>query len=466
MRGISFSTSNRYESKPFAAPSASSSTASAHSAPAPPATTSALRIMKKLSTTFRRKTSVSQRPPPSTTPPSSPKYSPKQSPIVHQATHKPTTVHAPRAMTFSVPSRNHNATPAAADIPFFGDRRTPGRPSATKVTVMRGHPAPAPTPTPVSPTDRRPASPLSGDPLSSETASDGRLSVPSAAPLSKSSARKVSPPILREANRPLDDNRHQKNGSRPTSRHRYFSFDADTSRKADVAYRQRRNVVQALAYASNPSATTTASSTNPPVRPCKRRWLMPRSETADKPRLFTPTQSTAFSRITRHRDRAEARTLVSACTFLEAEIDRLAAHLHTHTNFTPGRNVSPASVHNGPCPAAVANRTVEDRSAATPVCVGEGVREGVASHHCSASCAANCPLSAYLPAAIDRLRAVLFMLEERYDTIEQVYVKSEEYARAMGRFFNVTPDQFTKIVQDKETNTVNTSNRDNRKSFR
>lgn len=61
----------------------------------------------------------------------------------------------------------------------------------------------------------------------------------------------------------------------------------------------------------------------------------------------------------------------------------------------------------------------------------------------------------------ERLKAVLFMMEDRYDSIEQVYVKSEEYARAMGNFFQMTPNEFTRMVSDKDI-----GRRDSRKSAR
>jgi len=41
------------------------------------------------------------------------------------------------------------------------------------------------------------------------------------------------------------------------------------------------------------------------------------------------------------------------------------------------------------------------------------------------------------------------MLEDRFDTIEQFYVKGKEYARAMGKFYNVSPNEYSKWVEQR-----------------
>lgn len=131
--------------------------------------------------------------------------------------------------------------------------------------------------------------------------------------------------------------------------------------------------------------------TNKPVkaryRP-GRRWMMPLTERPERPRLFTPPAGGTFERITARRDRTEARALVSACTFLEAEIGRIGS--------------------------------------ITPKEQGEWKEK--------------------LEPSVERLKGVLKILEDRYDTIEQVYVKSEEYAVAMGRFFEVSPRIINKLA--------------------
>lgn len=119
-----------------------------------------------------------------------------------------------------------------------------------------------------------------------------------------------------------------------------------------------------------------------------RRWMMPITERAECPRLFTPPAGGMFERITARRDRTEARALVSACTFLEAEIERIES---------------------------TAEKDEKERKE----------KSGT---------------------SVERLRGVLKILEDRYDTIEQVYVKSEEYAVAMGRFFEVSPRIINKLA--------------------
>lgn len=125
-----------------------------------------------------------------------------------------------------------------------------------------------------------------------------------------------------------------------------------------------------------------------PRYPHGRRWMMPLTERAECPRLFTPPAGGMFERITARRDRTEARALVSACTFLEAEIGRIES---------------------------MAEKDEKD---------------------CKKK----------LETSVERLRGVLNILEDRYDTIEQVYVKSEEYAVAMGRFFEVSPRIINKLA--------------------
>lgn len=115
-----------------------------------------------------------------------------------------------------------------------------------------------------------------------------------------------------------------------------------------------------------------------------RRWPLPMGEDgkAAGVRLFTPQQKeSSFSKISARRDRTEARVLVSSCTFLEEEIERLDK--------------------------AVKGDAQDIKST---------INKSTAN-----------------------LKAVLRMLEERYEKIEKVYEKTEEYAIAMGKFFEVPP---------------------------
>lgn len=414
-------------------------------------------MMKKLSTTFRRKASVCTRVG-STSPPRSPKGVLKAGNVLSGDSgryKKSAGIPSGRAMTFSVPSRNgtNGVTTSTTEIPFFGDRLPPSRGPVAKVAMVRG----APCKNNAVLTDRRiPSALSSGDPTSSDTASDGHVSPPTSTsskarhpPSVTDMNRNVSPPILRDANRGLDSNRSR---GRSSSRYRHLSFDADTCRKMEENINQGRVVRQHL------NECVSEEENEGKVR--KRRWFLPGTEAADKPRVFTPRDN-GFRRITRHRDRAEGRTLVSACTFLEGEIDRMSAHVRTHTEFLPGRNVSTIRCANGP-PShhACHNDTISnDRGS-------EGM---MMLHHCCADCAKNCPLVGYLPAAIDRLKVILSMLEDRYDSIEEVYVKSEEYAEAMGKFFNVSRDQFAKMIEEKESSTRRDGSMnigEKRKSFR
>lgn len=106
-----------------------------------------------------------------------------------------------------------------------------------------------------------------------------------------------------------------------------------------------------------------------------------------------PPSGTPLDRVTARRDRTEARALVSACTFLEAEVERM--------------------------------RQFEQEACA---------------------CENACACGQFLGESLKRLVGVLGILEDRYESIEQVYVKSEEYAIAMGRFFEVSPQVINKLA--------------------
>ncbi|CAN8070740.1 unnamed protein product [Agarophyton chilense] len=187
----------------------------------------------------------------------------------------------------------------------------------------------------------------------------------------------------------------------PYSRHRHFSFDMGRARPPPCP-----------PAASDDKRRLAAASRR--RRPSRRRWLLPLKLNPDVPKLFDPPVGSNYEKIIRHRDRAEAKILVSACTYLESELDRFASHLK--------------STHDQPC-----------CSCKPPV-----------SENVDANKPCQCASRLLVAAASDRIRAVLTMLEDRYDSIEQVYVKSEEYTRAMGKFFQVSPDEFHRILNEKD----------------
>lgn len=125
----------------------------------------------------------------------------------------------------------------------------------------------------------------------------------------------------------------------------------------------------------------------------EKRWVLPERERAGRVRLFAPTGS--FERVTMRRDRTEARVLVCACSFLEEELQRMKEWL-------------------------AANEASE---ASGKECVG---------------------------LVAGRVEGVLKLLEGRYDSIEQVYVKSEEYAVAMGKFLAVSPKLVNRLAAEED----------------
>lgn len=127
-------------------------------------------------------------------------------------------------------------------------------------------------------------------------------------------------------------------------------------------------------------------------------------EHKDTPRLFTPPAGTGFDLFSARRDRNEARPLVSACTYLESEVMRVQGLLDGE---------------EGKC------------------CCGKEVKEG-GSKGC------HCAMRVFLEQSAYRMKGVLKILQDRYDSIEQVYIKSEEYAVAMGRFHEVRPQVIKK----------------------
>jgi hypothetical protein len=116
----------------------------------------------------------------------------------------------------------------------------------------------------------------------------------------------------------------------------------------------------------------------------------------------------SFSAISQRRDKAEARSLGSACGSLEREI---------------------ASIEQ------------QARNSAS-----------------------NIDTAAFLETRASALRQVLASLEDRYDSIEAYYVKGREYAQAMGRFYQVSPEEYERWSRGSRSSSLSSSRRPSSKS--
>eukprot|EP00171_Calliarthron_tuberculosum_P011795 IDg11795t1 len=144
-----------------------------------------------------------------------------------------------------------------------------------------------------------------------------------------------------------------------------------------------------------------------------KRWKAPRrcsTEGTARPMSALPPRSQTV--ITQRRDRVEALPLASACAHLEAEIFRLQSQLKD----------APVESPSACC----------CRSRGAPLC--------------------ECGHRVALAESVDRLLDVLSILEDRYDSIEQYYVKGKEYAHAMGKFYQVSPSEYSRWVEDRKSN--------------
>lgn len=143
-----------------------------------------------------------------------------------------------------------------------------------------------------------------------------------------------------------------------------------------------------------------------------KRWKAPRRSSdggAARPMSSLPGRSHTV--ITQRRDRVEALPLASACAHLEAEIFRMCSQLDD----------APVDSAKACC------------------CRGRG----------AAIC--ECGHRVVLAHSVDRLLDVLSILEDRYDSIEQYYVKGKEYAHAMGKFYQVSPSEYTRWVEERKS---------------
>lgn len=139
-----------------------------------------------------------------------------------------------------------------------------------------------------------------------------------------------------------------------------------------------------------------------------KRWKMPRMSVEGVALPYKSLPGGSRDTILQRRDRVEALPLASACAHLEAEIYRLRG------------------VHNS---TACCNETTSNSK-------GESAN-------------AECPHRVATAETIEKLTDMLVMLEDRFDTIEQFYVKGKEYARAMGKFYNVSPNEYNKWVEQR-----------------
>lgn len=141
-----------------------------------------------------------------------------------------------------------------------------------------------------------------------------------------------------------------------------------------------------------------------------RRWKLPKKMSVNAPAPFAHLPLSSDALITQRRDRVEALPLAAACTYLESEMFRVRRQLD-------------------------ATRTDDDaqcccRAHAAPLC--------------------ECGHRLFLTQSLDRLRDILCILEDRYDNIEQYYVKGKEYAQAMGKFYQVSPSEYERWVEQRK----------------
>ena len=140
-----------------------------------------------------------------------------------------------------------------------------------------------------------------------------------------------------------------------------------------------------------------------------RRWNIPHDVPADEPTLLRALPKGTQNMITQRRDRVEMKPLVSACAYLENEILRMTEQLNSLTS--------------------------------DPMCCCHSQR------HLQPIC--ECKHRQFISQSAERLRGVLSILEDRYDSIEQYYVKGKEYARAMGRFYQVSPSEYSRWLEER-----------------
>lgn len=143
-----------------------------------------------------------------------------------------------------------------------------------------------------------------------------------------------------------------------------------------------------------------------------KRWKAPRKSGSDgalRPMSALPASAAAV--ITHRRDRVEVLPLLSTCAHLEAEIFRMKAQLDEANS--------------------VDSRACCCRLSGAPLC--------------------ECAHRIVLAQSVDRLLDVLSIMEDRYDSIEQYYVKGKEYAHAMGKFYQVSPTEYSRWVEDRKS---------------
>lgn len=349
-------------------------------------------MIKKLSSTFRRKTSGNT--PLHVTAPPTPTISDVSDPALAELTAAYNTVlseqnrqvdelrrlramadakvpRKARALTFSagtdVESRRKKTSKSSREIPFFEPRdrndRSTDRKKKAAVAVVKGSPA--------------------------SWRDENR---PTVVPIRGPVHSDLAPPSAHTADEPQFMSQ------------RCFSFDASHSVAIDAAPElSERRASTSLLFPESPVSDLKS-------RPLSnahsgRRWPFPPSEDPEHPQLFAPSDDTMFQHISQRRDRVEARPLISACTFLENEVERM-------------------------------NDLLQSSDAE---CVGNA----------DDNSAGDSPHRQFLQGSVERLTGILGILQDRYDCIEQYYIKSQEYAKAMGRFYQVTPTEYSKWVEDR-----------------
>jgi hypothetical protein len=78
--------------------------------------------------------------------------------------------------------------------------------------------------------------------------------------------------------------------------------------------------------------------------------------------------------------------------------------------------------------------------------------------------ASDTDIAAFLESRAAALRQVLANLEDRYDSIETYYVKGREYAQAMGRFYQVSSEEYERWSRASHSSSLSSSRRPSSKS--
>lgn len=276
-----------------------------------------------------------------------------------------------KTFTAGTPTGDENV-PSGGEIPFFGSEEKGPAPG---VLPVRGRPA----------WHRG----LSNKRRSSKAGKPPRPGKSKPPPPSKSTRRMLTAPSFEPTYQKLDYD---------LGRTRQLSFSIDDSSRKEPSLDE----------------FSSGSDFSSPPRPDRiaagRRWKLPKKMNIDTPSSFSKLPGESNEMITQRRDRVEALPLASASTYLESEIFRMKQQLEEHDE----------------------QRQCCCRAHSAPLC--------------------ECGHRMFLTQSIERLRDVLYILEDRYDSIEQYYVKGKEYAHAMGKFYQVSPSEYSRWVEERKPN--------------